>query len=182
MQYNIAIFRIEYRNNILYKYINMETLEQDALDTQLSRFELQDIRRAFELFDTEKKGKILARDLHDVLRQISNDGNAPVEGALVALQALPDDHLMSMDEFVQLVVQRGGPDDNRDEHRRIFDMFDTNGKGYLGVNDLRAVSTDLGESMTNEELEEMISRASQSGGDHVTFDEFVSIMTKKLFS
>jgi centrin-1 len=148
----------------------------------LASHELQEIRQAFDLFDTEKTGWIRAQELRTVLLQVAKDEDVAVSGVLESLQALPDDQLLSIDDFIQLIENRGGPNDNREELRKIFDLFDTSGKGYVDVEDLRTVAASLGEQMSEEELEEMITRASLTGQKHVDYDEFKTIMTKKLFS
>jgi Ca2+-binding EF-hand superfamily protein len=144
--------------------------------------ELEDIREAFLLFDTEKKGSISAQELRNVLLHLSKEQNIPSAGVLETLEGLPEDGLLSMDEFVDLLTLRGGRNDDRDELRKIFDMFDASGKGYIEMDDLRAVATSLGETLSEEELQEMITRASSSGQSHVTYEDFTAIMTKKLFS
>lgn len=40
----------------------------------------------------------------------------------------------------------------------------------------------VGESMTDEELREMIERADSNGDGEISFEDFYNIMTKKAFS
>ena len=45
-----------------------------------------------------------------------------------------------------------------------------------------SVARELGETMTDEELQEMVDRADSNGDGAVTMDDFYNIMTKKTFA
>jgi Ca2+-binding EF-hand superfamily protein len=152
----------------------------DAEFQFLSDCEVQDLQRAFDLFDCEKKGFVYVRDLIDILNQIVKDA-VSVKDVLDTMRALPADTTLAMDGFVQILTQRGGPSDNRDDLRKVFDMFDKDGKGCIDINDLRTVAKEMGESLSDEDIVEMISRASSSGQQYVSYEEFSFIMNKKLF-
>jgi Ca2+-binding EF-hand superfamily protein len=106
------------------------------------------------------------RHLSDMLCQVTTDNDEDLE--------------LDEDAFIRLMSERHY-DDDRDEYQRAFDLFDTKGKGHINIMDLRKVSEELGESMADEELEEMISKAAPENGK-VTPEDFQRIMTKRLFS
>lgn len=45
-----------------------------------------------------------------------------------------------------------GERDSREEILKAFKLFDTNSKGWIDIDDLKRVSKELGENMTEEEL------------------------------
>lgn len=126
-----------------------------------------------------------------------NRKNADLTRLIETLSTRQDDDVLNFDSFVSLFMdtkknnaaagkqQQEGDDDNNDM-QRVFNLFDTDGKGYIDIDDLREVAAELGEtSMAEEELQEMIQRSSSSPGfdiNKVTYEDFCSIMTKKLFS
>jgi Ca2+-binding EF-hand superfamily protein len=65
--------------------------------------------------------------------------------------------------------------------QRIFELFDDDRTNSINIHNLRRVAKELGETMSAEELKEMLERAA-SNGDEITFDDFYFIMTKKTFA
>ena len=63
---------------------------------------------------------------------------------------------------------------------RIFDLFDDDKTGTINLNNIRRVAKELGETMSLDELKEMIARAS-SNGEEITREDFYNIMTKRAF-
>ena len=63
---------------------------------------------------------------------------------------------------------------------KIFDLFDEDGSNTINLANLRKVAKELGETMTNDELAEMLERAAQNGKE-ITREDFYNIMTKKTF-
>ena len=63
---------------------------------------------------------------------------------------------------------------------KIFDIFDEDATNTINLANLRKIAKELGETMTNEELGEMLERASFNGKE-ITRDDFFNIMTKKSF-
>jgi hypothetical protein len=66
-----------------------------------------------------------------------------------------------------------------DEIRRVFKLFDDDETGRISFRNLKRVARELGENMTDEELQEMINKADLDGDGEVNEDEFMRIMTCK---
>lgn len=60
-------------------------------------------------------------------------------------------------------------------------MFDDDKSGNINIHNLRRVAKELGETMSADELKEMLERAA-SNGDEISFEDFYFIMTKKTFA
>lgn len=60
-------------------------------------------------------------------------------------------------------------------------LFDDDNTGTISLKNLKRVSKELGETMTEEELREMVERADTNGDGLITQEDFYTIMTKKTF-
>jgi len=65
--------------------------------------------------------------------------------------------------------------------KQVFRLFDEDNAGFVSIKNLRRVAKELGENISEEELQEMIERADSNGDQQVTADDFYNIMTKKAF-
>ena len=61
--------------------------------------------------------------------------------------------------------------------REAFRAFDKNGNGFISAAELRHVMTNLGERITDEEVDEMMREADIDGDGQINFEEFVAMMT-----
>jgi len=61
---------------------------------------------------------------------------------------------------------------------KAFKLFDDDETGQITFTNLRRVAKELGENLTDEELQEMIDEADRDGDGEVNQDEFLRIMKK----
>ena len=61
----------------------------------------------------------------------------------------------------------------------MFKLFDDDETGKISFRNLKRVARELGENMTDEELQEMINKADIDGDGEVNEEEFLRIMTYK---
>ena len=59
--------------------------------------------------------------------------------------------------------------DGEEELREAFRVFDKDGNGFISAAELRHVMTNLGEKLTDEEVDEMIKEADTDGDNRVSF-------------
>ncbi len=64
---------------------------------------------------------------------------------------------------------------------QVFRLFDEENAGFISIKNLRRVAKELGENISEEELQEMIERADSNADQQITADDFYNIMTKKTF-
>ena len=89
---------------------------------------------------------------------------------------------IDFEEFLDMMTARMSDKDTREDINKVFRLFDDYSTGSVTIKNLRRVARELGETMTDEELQEMIDRADSNGDSSVTMDDFYNIMTKKTFT
>lgn len=63
--------------------------------------------------------------------------------------------------------------------REAFKVFDSDGNGFINAAELRQVMMNLGEKLTEEEVEMMIKEADTNGDGLVNYEEFITMMNAK---
>ena len=71
-----------------------------------------------------------------------------------------------------------GEKDSKEEILKAFRLFDDDETGKISFKNLKRVAKELGENMTDEELQEMIDEADRDGDGEINEEEFMRIMKK----
>lgn len=66
--------------------------------------------------------------------------------------------------------------DSEEEIREAFRVFDKDGNGFISAAELRHVMTNLGEKLTDEEVDEMIREADIDGDGQVNYEGCTTII------
>ena len=88
------------------------------------------------------------------------------------------DGTIDFDEFLTMMTAKMGQRDSREEMIKAFRLFDDDETGRISFKNLKRVAKDLGETMTDEDLQEMIDEADREGTGEVSLEDFMRIMKK----
>jgi len=143
---------------------------------QLTEEQIAEYKEAFSLFDKDGDGTITTKELGTVMRSL---GQNPTEAELqdmIEVEADGNDTI-EFPEFLTMMARKDT--DSEEEIREAFRVFDKGCKAFITAADLRHVMTNLGEKLTDEEVDEMIREADIDGDGQVNYEEFVTMMTSK---
>jgi len=168
----------------------------------------QEIREAFDLFDTDGSGAaVRAAACHlcsarlrsaagQTRRPRRDAGTIDAKELKVAMRALgfepkkeeikkmiadidkDGSGTIDFDEFLQMMTAKMSEKDSREEILKAFRLFDDDETGKISFKNLKRVAKELGENMTDEELQEMIDEADRDGDGEINEEEFLRIMKK----
>jgi len=68
--------------------------------------------------------------------------------------------------------------DPREEILKAFRLFDDDSTGKISLRNLKRVARELGETMTDDELQEMIDEADRDNDGEISEEEFIRVMKK----
>ena len=68
-------------------------------------------------------------------------------------------------EFLDIMLQKISENNTETQIQNAFELFDINNDKLIDIEDLRQVAEELGETMTEEELMEMLNGASKKAGE-----------------
>ncbi|KAH9738635.1 calmodulin-7 [Citrus sinensis] len=136
---------------------------------QLTDDQISEFKEAFSLFDKDGDGCITTKELGTVMRSL---GQNPTEAELQDMINEVDadgNGTIDFPEFLNLM----------EELKEAFRVFDKDQNGFISAAELRHVMTNLGEKLTDEEVDEMIREADVDGDGQINYEEFVKVMMAK---
>merc|ERR1711886_15653 len=148
-------------------------------DEQLTEEQIAEFKEAFSLFDKDGDGTITTKELGTVKRSL---GQNPTEAELQDMINEVDadgNGTIDFPEFLSLMARKMKDTDTEEELIEAFNVFDRDGNGFISAAELRHVMTNLGEKLTDEEVDEMIREADVDGDGQINYEEFVKMMMAK---
>ena len=146
---------------------------------QLTEEQVGEFKEAFELFDKDGDGTITTKELGIVLRSL---GQNPTEAELLdMINEVDADGNGDVDfqEFMALMCGKMKDTENEEELIEAFKVIDRDGNGLISASELRHVMNNLGEQMTDADVDEMVRDADIDGDGHINYEEFVRMMVAK---
>merc|ERR1711988_1602140 len=95
-------------------------------------------------------------EIQKMISDVDDDGSGTIE----------------FNEFLKMMTHKILNRDPKDEILKAFRLFDDDETGKISFKNLKRVAKELGERMTDEELQEMIDEADRDGDGEVNEEEF----------
>ncbi|KAJ4333915.1 myosin II light chain [Didymella glomerata] len=133
-------------------------------------------REAFQLFDKRGNGRVDRGALGDLLRAC---GQNPTLAEITDLErGVGAD--FDFDTFSKILNRPGGFREPFDieEYIRGFQVFDKDRSGFVGKGQIKYILTNLGEKMSEEEVDELFKSTIDASNDEVDYREFVKTIAE----
>jgi Ca2+-binding EF-hand superfamily protein len=99
--------------------------------------QLEELKEAFTLFDTDSNGLIDAKELKAAMRALGFQvKKAEVRKMIVDINK-EEAGAISLEDFVEIMTGRMGDRDSREEIAKVFALFDCEGAGKINFRDLK---------------------------------------------
>ncbi|GMH28495.1 hypothetical protein Nepgr_030338 [Nepenthes gracilis] len=151
--------------------------ERNFMEDEVIEDQIADLQEAFGFLDDgdgcidaiEDLGKLirsLSPNIEDIFAEADADGNGAV----------------FFSEFLTAMARKVKEADAEEQLEEAFKVFDKDQNGYISPNELRHVMINMGERLTDEEVEQMIKEADLDGDGLVNYNDFVSMMMPLRFN
>jgi len=129
-------------------------------------------KEAFALFDKRGTGAVPREVLGDLLRAL---GQNPTQAEVAEIVASAPRDGVNYDTFLKILNRPDGfkPAGTPEEFIRGFQVFDKEGNGFIGAGELRYVLTQLGEKMSDEEVDELLKGVQIGADGNINYESFV---------
>ena len=178
-----------------YEGIDFEEINEA---TDLQDDEIKCLKNCFDLFDSKKQTFLSADDLDEILRAMGFRPSA--EELKAILEEIDEDGSGEIEfaEFCQLCAKFLVEDPDIETLKRelkaafrffrkitisllfliinFFRIYDKNGEGFITMDTLRGLISELLQPLTQEELDGIIDELDEDGSGTMDFDEFCEMM------
>ena len=145
---------------------------------ELTEEQRQEIKEAFDLFDTDGSGSIDSKELKVAMRALGFEPRKEEVKRMISEMDKDGSGTIEYPEFEEMMASKMAERDPREEILKAFKLFDDENTGKISFKNLKRVARELGENMTDEELMEMIEEADRDGDGEISQEEFLRIMKK----
>jgi centrin-3 len=134
------------------------------------------LREAFDLFDADKTGTI---DLHELKVLMRALGFEVKKAEVIKLVHDVDPNnvgTVDYEHFLEIMSDKYSERDPEEEIHKAFQLFDDDNTKRISLKNMRRVARELGENLSEEELQAMIDEFDRDQDGEISSDEFMYIM------
>lgn len=158
---------------------NSKKLKKKGQKNEISEEQKQEIKEAFDLFDTDKNGALDAHEMKVAMRALGIE--VKKEEVLQIMNQYEQEGQIHFEDFLEVMTQKLSERDPYDEIITAFNLFDEDGTGKISLKNLKKVAKEIGENMKEEELRAMIDEFDKDQDGEISKEEFIAIMTNDDF-
>lgn len=147
---------------------------------QITDAQMAEFREAFDLFDVDGGGTISAAELATVLNALGQSPNEQEILEMVAEVDVDASGELDFNEFILLMASRLAGTDEKELLKEAFVEFDIDGNGSISPDEMRLVLNQLGETLSEDEIEDFIRTVDRDGDGCIDFQEFHSMLVDNL--
>merc|ERR1711907_765009 len=134
--------------------------------------EKQEIKEAFDLFDTDGSGNIDVKELTIAMGAL---GCEPKPGEIEKMISEVDDDGgggIGFDEFLKMMTNKILNKDPKDDMLKAFRLFDDDQTGSVSFKNIKRVAKETNQSLSDEELQSMLDDADKDGDGVLNEEEW----------
>mmetsp|Transcript_10400 Transcript_10400/g.25444 ORF Transcript_10400/g.25444 Transcript_10400/m.25444 type:complete len:194 (-) Transcript_10400:278-859(-) len=161
------------------KALGVGHLDKGRKVSELTQEQLDEIKEAFMLFDTNHTGTINVRELRAAMRALGFQVKKEELKEMLDGIDKNGNSEINMEEFIKLMSGKMGLRDTKEEILKVFQLFDVDNSGYITLKNLRRIVNELGEQLSEQDLQEMIEEADRDQDGQISPDEFYRVMKKR---
>jgi centrin-1 len=145
-----------------------------------SKYNNDELKQAFDEFDVYKTGRLHIKEIIDNLNNLGYDKNDALFSLLYEIDTKEYERIgVDWEDFSAHFVTSLNNISTRNGLKRIYDIVIDDRLGdTITLSTLKRLCSELGENVTEEQLKDMIQRAS-TNGEEITFDEFYDYMINR---
>ena len=146
-------------------------------EIKLSDAQQKAAKDAFKSFDKKNEDKIKVGDIEAAMKRLGHtikpDWFEKIEHTIDS----EGTGYILFEEFCSIVERKMRDDEDERELREMFKSLDKEKRGEVNTSELRWILKNLGDDLTEADIDDMIADVDTDGSGWVDYNEFVKLMT-----
>ena len=137
---------------------------------------LSEYREIFDSYDINKNGKIERKEMKIILKKLGKNGTQEeIDEIWRAMNKIDSDSTISFDDFIEFINRFNLTKNSMstDDIINAFEIFDRNHDGTISINEFKHILMDLGQKLSEKEVEEIIQDIDFNEDGKLNYREFV---------
>ncbi|ELU00393.1 hypothetical protein CAPTEDRAFT_170356 [Capitella teleta] len=131
---------------------------------------------AFKAFDKKGEGHVKVGDIEFAMKKMGHTFKSEFLEKLEDVIDTEGTGFIQFEEFCTIVKKKMQEDEDERELKEIFRVLDKDKKGEVNVSELRWILKNLGDDLTEEDIDDMIADVDTDGSGWVDYEEFAHLM------
>ena len=146
----------------------------------MSEVQLHEFREAFNLFDRDRSGNIDIDELRQLIEWVGQDTTEEELKEMMLLADGDNSGRIEFWEFATLMAHKMGDTNPEKTLHAAFQVFDANGDGTISAGELRGVMREMGEPLTESDIDNVLAGIDRNGDGKVDYEEFSRTVTDEM--
>jgi calmodulin len=137
---------------------------------------LSEYKEIFDSYDINKNGKIERKEMQIILKKLGKNGTQEeIDDIWRAMNKIKSDSTISFDDFIEFINRFNLTKNSMstDDIINAFQIFDRNHDGTISINEFKHILMDLGQKLSEKEVEEIIQDIDFNEDGKINYREFV---------
>ena len=137
---------------------------------------LSEYKEIFDSYDINKNGKIERKEMKIILKKLGKNGiQEEIDEIWRAMNKIESDSTISFDDFKEFINRFNLTKNSMstDDIINAFEIFDRNHDGTISINEFKHILMDLGQKLSEEEVEEIFQDIDFNEDGKINYREFV---------
>ena len=152
--------------------------KQKKLRSEITEEERQEIKEAFDLFDSKLLGVINAKELKVAMRALGFDPKKKEIKKILSEVDKSGEGIIKFDDFLDIMTKKMLEREPIKEIQKGCILIPEERANTITLNHLQRVAKELGENLTIEELQALVEEANREGNEVIHEEDTFKIMKK----
>ena len=146
--------------------------EYDLLTQEM----ISEFKEVFSVFDKDGNGLIKVKYLKKVFKCLGQDPTQKEIDDMLDSFNIGEQRKIKFEDFLKLIERKMKETKDTETYYEVFKMFDKEQTGYISASGIKYMMTNLGEKLTDQEVNEMLNCADAEKSDKISYEEFIKMM------